>query len=360
MLLSRIADRMPVWFATQATYTLIGASGMGKTAMVMQAPEIIKRTTGREIGVVVFNAATYTPMHLLGFGVVKHHEEFSEMLFSLPFFWRTQEGKRLDEYPGGGIIFVDEYDKGDPDVMKNLGEMGYSKRIGTHFLPPNWVVWMAGNPFDARFGSKKQLDYLINRQTTIQVKHDPEGWEEWAVRNRLLPETLAFARNNKAVVFNDKLPEKQGPWCTPRSLAALDRQLQEGMAISGSRVPIQSEDALEEAEGTIGSAAQPYFTQLKTALGMPDLAEVLKDPATCRLPNTDCMALFCYKAAFAATPANIGKIIQYIDRLPKEFSHTFMKAAVNRNAKLITNDDVGKWAQGNAQLLMLLNRYSNT
>jgi hypothetical protein len=52
------------------------------------------------------------------------------MVFSDPFFWRTDDGKRLEEYDGG-IIFVDELDKMDTDVKKCIGEAALSGRSGS-------------------------------------------------------------------------------------------------------------------------------------------------------------------------------------------------------------------------------------
>lgn len=358
MLISKLPERMPIWFDTQQCISLVGPSGIGKTAMILQSPQIIKAATGRNIGVVIFNAATYTPMHLLGFGVVKHHESYSEMRFSDPFFFRDSlKNLRLHDYTDGGIIFVDEADKGDPDVMKNICELAYSKRIGMHLLPPGWCVWMASNPVDARYGSKKQLDYAINRQGIIPVSSDPQGWLNWGASSGLLPFTLAFADQNKSVVFSDRLPEKQGPWCTPRSLHLFDTHLQSAMRIKRLSTPPDDEAIVEEAEGYIGAAAQAYFTQLKTSIGMPKLADILADPEGCALPSTDCMALLSYNLAYDVSVQNAEKVIKYVERLPTEFASTFVRAAVHRNPKLITAKSVGQWAQKHSKLLQLIAKY---
>jgi hypothetical protein len=359
---------MPIWHMSQTCIAIIGHSGIGKTAMMLQAPEIIFKATGKKVGLVIFNAATYTPMHMLGFGVVKHTEEtdtsgavhdYSEMRFSLPFFWRTVDNLRITDFPDGVVIYVDEIDKADPDVAKMLGELAYSHTVGTHRLPPGSCVWMSGNPADARYGSKKQLDYLINRQCILPVRADPEGWNDYGIGAGLTSATLAFAHNNQSTVFADRLPEKQGPWCTARSLTQWDRHLQAAMAVQKTREPPVDDDCLvEECEGYIGASAKAYFTQLKQALGMPRLADILADPDHCPLPSPDCMALLCYNTAFAIDVKNLGRLLVYVDRMPREFGTTFMRAAVQRNPKLILSKELGAWAQKNAQLLLLLNTYA--
>ena len=368
MLITQLPERMLIWWLTKHCMRIEGHSGIGKTAMMLLAPELIHKATGEKPGLVIFNAANYTPMHMMGFGVVKHIEEtdasgaiedYSEMRFSLPFFFRTIEGISIRKYPHGVIIFVDEIDKADPDVAKLLGELGYSKSVGPHFLPHGSCVWMAGNPADARYGSKKQLDHLINRQCIVRVRSDPEGWNDWGIRNKLLSWTLAYAREHQGEVFADKLPEKQGPWCTARSLTQWDQHLRQAMYVQNLTTPPDDDAIVEECEGYIGASAKGYFSQLKQALGMPTLADILADPDGCRLPETSCMALLCYNVAFAIDLKSIAKVLTYVDRLPREFATVFMKAAVQRNPRLVVSKELGSWAQKNAQLLLLLNTYAS-
>ena len=73
----------------------------------------------------------------------------------------------------------------------------------------------------------KDFDFCINREGSFDVTNDVQGWtDDFAVPNGVMPLTIAFANQHPEVVFTSGVPEKQGPWCTPRSLVAADRLLE--------------------------------------------------------------------------------------------------------------------------------------
>jgi hypothetical protein len=61
-----------------------------------------------------------------------------------------------------------------------------------------------------------------------------------------------------------------------------------------------------------------------------------------------------YKLASLSNEANLGPIIQYIDRLPADFAGTFAKSAVNRQKNLVLHPAMGDWCKRNASLMALL------
>ena len=361
MKLNDILSRIPLWFESGNSFVLSSPPGRGKTDTIFQAPELIKKATGQNIGLSYLNGGLLTPMHLLGYGLQKHTPTHSVMVFSKPFFWTTDKtsvdegGKFLEEYDGI-IIFVDEADKADIDVKKILGDGAHSKRFGPHMLPKNSVVWMAMNRAEDRSGSTKELDHLINRRTEIPVTDDVDSWVKWATKNNVMPVTIAFAANNPHVVWADKLPEKQGPYCTPRSLVKQDKFMQ---LLTSKGIPMDDGLALEESTGTIGGAATAqYFATIKLDSEMPKYEEIKANPKTARVPSNDkpdaCM-LICYNLAHRVTAEDAAPVITYIDRLPKEFAATFARAAVVRNYKLAMVPAFHKWAMANAHLMNAIN-----
>jgi len=154
---------------------LESAPGRGKSTTIEAAPAIIGQKLGKNLGCIIINGANLTVMDVLGFGVPRHDNGRTEMVFSDPFFCRTIEGKRWEEYDGG-ILFLDEQDKCETDVKKLLGEARLSGRFGPHKMPPGWMLWSAGNTSKHRSGSTKQLDHEINRTRWITVSDDVESW----------------------------------------------------------------------------------------------------------------------------------------------------------------------------------------
>lgn len=333
--------------------------GRGKTTTIKDCVPHIGRSLNKRLGISTVTGPNLQPGDTVGFGIPKHSDTHSQMVFTLPFFWTTDEGKFLWEYDGG-IIFVDEADKADVDIKKVLGEMAESGRCGPHKLPPGWVVWMAGNRAEDRSGSTRELDHLINRRLEINVHDDIEGWEEWATKNAVHGDIIAFAKSNPDTVFPSKLPEKQGPFCTPRSLVKVGRLL---VTLTGKSVHdaerLPMDDIAQElvAAGIGSAAAGQLFSTLKLSAELPEIADIMADPMKAKLPGApDAQMLVCYKLASLTTKERLASIIKYIERLPADFSATYAKSVVNRVPVMVAEPPMLDWSKRNSSLMSIMSQ----
>lgn len=88
---------------------------------------------------------------------------------------------------------------------------------------------------------------------------------------------------------------------------------------------------------------------------MPTVEEVLSDPKHAKVPRQT-IALACVAermVSVALDRKNIEPIMEYMERLPKEYELLFIKALARTNPDTITHKRIGKWCEDNAQLLML-------
>lgn len=355
MRLSDVTKRLPGWYAAGKCVYLKSAPGRGKTSVLAQAPQQISAITGKNMGLVIINGPLLTPADSIGYLVPRKVTgeggvEHVESVYTDPFWFRTREGKRLDEYDGG-IIVVDEMDKADVDVKKVIGEAALTGRLGPHQLPKGWIIWMAGNRQKDRSGSTKELDHLINRRMEIDITDDIESWNDWANTHGVSPLVKAFANQNVHIVFSDGVPEKQGPWCTPRSLVEAD----DYMRVLRNDDGTLPDDPLtmEEVGGMIGEAATAQlFSFVKLEREMPKYEDIVANPKTVKVPEKpDAAMLVCYNLAHRVALADADQVIEYIGRLPKEFGVIFGKAAVQRDSRLVTTQGMTKWIRTNASLM---------
>jgi hypothetical protein len=165
-----------------------------------------------------------------------------------------------------------------------------------------------------------------------------------------MPLTIAFANQNPHIVFSDTVPDKQGPWCTPRSLVMADRILSR-MTADGA-LPDSSE-AGELINGVIGAAASAqYFSFVALEREMPKFEDIIAKPSSVRVPERpDAQMLVCYNLAHRVDETTVAPVIEYMDRFPKEFGVTFVKAATQRNYKLIASPPFRKWCSDNSALM---------
>ena len=350
MNLATVIQRLPYWYKAGLSVHLESAPGRGKSTTIEAAPAIIGQKLGKNLGCIIINGANLTVMDVLGFGVPRHDNGRTEMVFSDPFFCRTIEGKRWEEYDGG-ILFLDEQDKCETDVKKLLGEARLSGRFGPHKMPPGWMLWSAGNTSKHRSGSTKQLDHEINRTRWITVSDDVESWNEWAANHGVLPLTIAFANQNPNIVWADGVPDKQGPWCTPRSLVKADHYLQVMAEETGS-IP-DDPVTIEEIAGDIGhGAAAQYFAFVRLEREMPKYSTIIADPMKAKMPDKpDALMLISYNLAHRIKKEDCEPVVKYMNRAPKEFAVTFAKAACNRDASLVATPAFQKWALENSSLM---------
>lgn len=352
MKLDTVLARMTGWYEERISIYLTSAPGVGKTDTISRAPEVVGRALKKNLGLVVINGPLLTPGDAIGYLMPRPMDDGRmESQYSEPFWFKTRENVRLAEYEGG-FIFVDEADKTDVDVKKVIGEAALSGRLGPHQLAGGWVVWMAGNTAEHRSGSTKELDHLINRRMEIPIQVDLGSWVNWANANGVSPLLRAWAEKNPQIMFSEKIPDKQGPWCTPRSAVRFDRYL---MRLAGgdlNNIP-EDGDVLEEAGGMIGApAAASLFAFVKLQNEMPRYEAIIAAPSKAKLPQKpDAQMLVCYTLAHRVEKEEIDPVIEYIQRLPKEFAVTFAKAACKRNAHILGTPGMQKWAMNNASLM---------
>ena len=359
MNLSTVLRRIPYWYEAQKSVYLKSAPGRGKTSVFVDASSVLSKARGENIGHVVINGPLLTPADAVGYLVPTAVGDHMESKFTDPFWFRTKDGKRLDEYDGG-IIIVDEADKMDADVKKVIGEAALSRRLGPHTLAGNWVVWMAGNRAEDRSGSTKELDHLINRRMEIDVTDDINSWNEWAATKGVSPITMAFANQHPQIVFTQKVPEKQGPWCTPRSLVSADEYMQVVAKASAKGGFADDEMTMEEVSGMIGAAAvSQFFAFVRLDREMPKFESIVKEPMAVKVPDKpDAQMLVCYNLAHRVDEKTAEPVIKYVDRMPKEFAVTFAQTACRRDFSLLRSTAFNSWAKNNASLMaaIALNR----
>jgi hypothetical protein len=354
MKLNDFTSTIVALYNANASVYLRSSPGRGKSTVIEGAPALLNAALGGNYGIVVINAGNMNVPDAGGYLIPTDNNGRAESVYTEPYWFKTQEGRHLTEYDGG-IIFIDEMDKADVDVKKILGEAMLSGRLATHKLPDGWRVWAAGNKSSDRSGSTKDLDHLINRRLEIEVDDDLQAWDDWAAVSGIHPVIRTFVNQNPQIVFQDGVPEKQGPWATPRSIVNCGRMLAQ-FTTPGGALP-SDHIAKELAAGMIGAGASAQlFATIQLEKEMPKYADILADPKNVKLPkdNPAAQMLICYQLAARVTETEAKAVITYVDRMPKEFAVLFAKAACKRDPSLVDTDDFGDWALENSSLMQAI------
>lgn len=347
--------------------------GVGKSDGVTQYAQLLAEKINQPVGMVPFMLATISSVDVRGFLLPnKGPNGTIDSTFSTPPWFPVQANTTVVEpdgtvhragrfqgpVPEVGVLFLDEFSQADEEVKKPAAELVYKGNVGTTHLPSNWRVVSAGNRVSDRSGVLRELMFLVNRRCRLSIDAHLPSWLEWA--NGQVPEarphylTMSFAQKNPDLVFRDAVPPGTDPFCTPRTLCMLDKDLR---ALSGNRDKIPLDGlAREVAAGWIGAGeAAQYFTHLKYADELPDMIDIERDPDKAKLPpNKDAQMVCGYMLAHNVTQKNAPQVIKYVERLNIEMQVLAFSAVMQqkaRSAHITASNGFVKWVTKHKDLL---------
>lgn len=348
-----IVDNIDCGISTE----LKSSPGRGKSEFVRDLVAKLSKRDGKQWGFATCFLATMTPSDLMGYMVpTKMDNGTLASVFTIPPWMLTPPTK---EHPKGqnindferGIVFLDEFGQGDGDTKKSAAELFLNRQIGPHRLHDGIAVIAASNGKGDRSGVTKDFDFVINRRMEIEITDDLASWIDWATNAGVMPLSIAFAQQNPQIVFSPGVPEKQGPWTTPRSLVMADRILQTKAKRNNGEIPTDPA-TMEAMQGILGAGAAQYFAFVKLELEMPKYDEIVKSPAKCRLPTKpDAQMLVAYNLAHRVLLKDAGPVVEYMERMPKEFAVTFATTACKKQPGLVTTAAFSAWAKQNSSLM---------
>lgn len=357
--------------------TLIqGPPGFAKTDVTagVIAPWWKNHNKGKRVGYSTFFMATQTPIGVTGLpwkGTLTHGDKSWTITdpalpeWYIAYCMETGQPLPADQFDTV-ILVIEEYGQGSAETKRAVAELLRAGGTGKYYLPGHSPVIALSNE-DARDGVTKDFDFLIGRRNQITVEGSEEIWREdfaehpyqWKGRTwRVTPETKVWARQNPLTLF-EKRPDKQGPWCNPRSVTMMDRYVQSISQMNGGRAPIDDSGFTTTIAGYIGMpAARSYVTTLQFALDLPTLEQVVANPLDTDVPNkADLQMLMAYSLAANVKPDQLGPVIQYMSkdtkpRMPKDMAITFISSLIRRNYRdFIDLPAMQAWINKNAYLV---------
>lgn len=355
MTINEAMQVMDLNFRAGITTMFKGPPGCGKSDTAHQYAE----KQGPDYGLMELNAATANLPDIIGIQMpqTERHTnvmgETQELLcgrFSYPYFLRDKRTGRPALTFSRCMVLIEEYGQATPDVKRGLAQVIWEKRIGEYVFPEHTDILILSNRSEDRSGVTKDFDFMINRRSEINVRPELDPWLIWAHERKVSLTSLAFASRNEDKVFNPKVPEKQGPWLTPRSLVSTDKFLQEAQA---DKMPLDHPIVRENIAGLIGEGnAHIYIAFAKIRDELPPFSAILNDPRGCPIPSAPDQQMFLvFDMASKVTKTNMDAVITYLDRMHADFSIAFYRSACLRDESLRSTKAFGDWAVRNVQLL---------
>jgi hypothetical protein len=305
-----------------------GPPGIGKSDVVREAA----RALGREL--VDIRALLLDPVDLRGLPRIDGEGRTS---WSPPDF--------LPE-SGRGILFLDELNAAPPLVQAACYQLVLDRRIGDYRLPEGWSVVAAGNRETDRSVTHRMPSALANRFTHVDFEVRLEDWVDWALKEGMAPEVIAFLRFRPRLLHDFDPGRNEKAFPTPRSWAFVSRIL----------------DATDDGEilkplvaGTVGAGAAAEFSGfLEVCRELPSAESLLADPRGWRLPQENPALLYalCELLASHASPESFVAITEIAAGLPVEFAVLLIRDSLRKDASLVDTGAFVDWAEAHAEILV--------
>lgn len=327
---------------------LVSGPGLGKSSIVKQ----LSVELGKELKVPFANLEFFLNSKeapdVGGYGLPDEDVDGSKIMA-----WTRAPWMPRKDDPKHGFVFLDEFKQSQHDVQKVSAELLLNGKVNASQLPITYMVLAASNRDGDRSGVNRELAFVTNRTMEINIEPHLDSWVEWAEKEGIHWGFVAYAKRRPGVIFQDKVPEKAGPFCTPRSFVAASKLYEH----------IDGELFVEAAGGLIGEgAAAELVAFMRVVDELPEFEEIVKDPKGVKVPGIDrpdalyaCMQMVAHEVTpDTATPAFI-----YITRMPKEFQVAGLKAALRKSPHILISKEFAEWCRKNQDLIKNANLMAN-
>jgi hypothetical protein len=239
--------------------------------------------------------------------------------------WATPDFLPQD---GEGILFLDELNAAPAMVQASCYQLVLDRRLGEYTLPEGWAIVAAGNRDSDRAVTTRMPTPLRNRFVHLDFEVDLQEWCEWAIREGIRPEVIAFLRFRPALLSEFNKDACAFP--SPRSWEFVSRIL--------DSLGTPSSPALEHEliAGAVGAGAATEFSGfLRMFRELPDIDAILMNPQRPPVPE-ESSAQYAVASALArcASDTNFDRICTYLERLPTEFRVLCVHDATLRDGTL--------------------------
>lgn len=327
MLATAIKHRLPV--------LIKGAPGVGKSDIVAQAV----REAGADM--ILSHPAVADPTDAKG----------------LP--WKAADGDHATFLPFGDldralkakkptVWFLDDLGQAAPAVQASYMQLLLARRVNDHILPEHVTFVAATNRRTDRAGVSGILEPVKSRFASIvELEVHPEDWGDWAIRNDIAPEIIAFIRFRPDLLCDFKPSQDLTNSPSPRTWARVSAWMKAGLA---------REIEHQVYAGAVGEGpATEFVSFLKIARDLPSIDEILLAPDTAPIP-TKPAELYAITSGLAlkSNAANFDRVTTYLLRMAAEkrveFAVFCVRAAYGRDSKIsntkgwvqLSQSEVGK------------------
>lgn len=320
-------------FANHFPVLIKGKPGIGKSDIVAQAAI----DAGAEL--IISHPVVSDPTDYKGLPfVVNGQAEF------LPF----GELNKLINADKLTVFFLDDLGQASTSVQAACMQLLLARRINGHKVSDFVTFVAATNRREDKAGVGGLLEPVKSRFSTIvELNVDTNDWVIWALNNGMSTELISFIQFRPEMLDNFVASKDIVNSPCPRTVAYVGKMMNAGLSVSDSYF-------FEIVNGATGEAFAREFTEyLKIYLSLPSINQIILDPVNSPVPS-ELSGKYAISGAIAdkMTAQNVGALVTYLNRLPKELAVMSFKSATVKNPSVCATREFIQFFSQNQDLMI--------
>lgn len=233
------------------------------------------------------------------------------------------------------ILFLDEMNSAAPATQAAAYQLVLNRRVGTYRLPKGVSIVAAGNRDGDKGVTYRMPAPLANRFLHLEVKHNFDDWQEWAVKNKVHEQVIGYVGFAKQDLYDFDPKSATRAFATPRSWSFVSDLLMDDDLPEGTLTDLVA--------GAIGDGlAVKFMAHRKIAKQLPRPEAILKGEVS-KLTIKEISAMYsltismCYELQTAADKKdpNFNEMSDYffrfmMDNFPTEIVVMGAKVALTQ------------------------------
>lgn len=317
-------------FENRLQLLIVGAPGVGKTDLVLQA--------AKELGynVIIMHPVVSDPTDFKGLPCLVD----GQAVF-LPF----KELQEMIDAKTPTVVFLDDLGQASAAVQAAAMQLILGKRINGHHLSENIIFVGATNRREDMAAVQGILEPVKSRWTSIiGLDVCVEAWLEWAEANGINKYVRAFIARRPALLHDFQPSQDMVNTPSPRTV------------VNASKVVDADFDPTVRRALLGGSVGQGWADEFLAFMDMVDRMVdpnlVIQAPKKVDVPKDhDVLYVLCQALAERAIDANFNNIMDFCSRIEeREFQKLLVTLAIKKDESLKNTTGYITWAAANPEL----------
>lgn len=318
-------------FRTRQKLLIVGAPGVGKSDVVVQAADYVGYDWMIEHPVIS------DPTDFKGFAFINPETGVAE-------FVTFANLEKMIKATAPLVVFLDDLGQAPPSVQAACMQLLLAREIGGKKISDHVIFVAATNRREDNAGVRGVLDPVKSRfHSIIQLDPDADSWLAWAEKAGVNKYVRAFIARRPALLWDFKANQDMINQPSPRTVAHAGEILDAGYDRDVLRALLS---------GCTGKGWTDEFLAFMDMVDrMIDPNVVIQAPDSVDVPeDMDVLYVLCLALADRATDKNFNNIMKFTGRISREFQKLLVTTATSRDEELKNTSGYITWAAANPEL----------